>query len=119
MTLEEAILHCKDAAESGCDKCAKEHKQLMEWLIDYRRLLKEENTKIVTRLDKAREVYPNDIVYSCDSVYIEILDVCPYYLGVGCDDVDERTEEVIDGRTYGCNGISCVECWNKEYKEDE
>ena len=32
MTLEEAILHCKEVAKEKCDNCGAEHKQLAEWL---------------------------------------------------------------------------------------
>ena len=32
MTLDEAIIHCKDVANSKCDKCGEEHRQLAEWL---------------------------------------------------------------------------------------
>lgn len=38
MTIDEAIKHCKEIASSECSECAKEHYQLMEWLIDYKRL---------------------------------------------------------------------------------
>ena len=45
MTLEEAIKHCeekeKEQALNGCFACAEEHKQLTEWLKDYKRLLEE------------------------------------------------------------------------------
>lgn len=46
MTLDEAIIHCEEIADR-CDvtdgnvKCANEHRQLAEWLKDYKRLLKE------------------------------------------------------------------------------
>lgn len=39
MTLEEAIKHCEEVAANRCGKCAEEHKQLSEWLQDYRRML--------------------------------------------------------------------------------
>ena len=32
MTLDEAIIHCEDVANSKCDKCGEEHRQLAEWL---------------------------------------------------------------------------------------
>lgn len=42
MTLDEAIKHCNEVAEtiseSGCDECAKEHKQFAEWLIELKEL---------------------------------------------------------------------------------
>lgn len=38
MTLDEAIKHCNEVAEaisaSGCEECAKEHKQLADWLTE-------------------------------------------------------------------------------------
>lgn len=50
MTLEEAIAHARDVANGnhpaidGCSECAKEHKQLADWLTEllwYKRLEKE------------------------------------------------------------------------------
>lgn len=38
MTLDEAIKHCEEIAESQCDECGLEHKQLAEWLKDYRNM---------------------------------------------------------------------------------
>ena len=32
MTLDEAIKHCEEVAESKCDECGAEHRQLAEWL---------------------------------------------------------------------------------------
>lgn len=34
MTIEEAIKHCDEVADSKCDKCGAEHKQLAMWLIE-------------------------------------------------------------------------------------
>ena len=63
MTLEEAIKHAEEVAEEhtkyniyggfeSCDECAKEHRQLAEWLKDYKRLLELENRfKRYTRQD--------------------------------------------------------------------
>lgn len=33
MTLEEAIKHCEEKS-SDCNKCANEHRQLEEWLLE-------------------------------------------------------------------------------------
>lgn len=41
MTLDEAIQHCLDVAESECSECAKEHRQLYNWLVELRELRKE------------------------------------------------------------------------------
>lgn len=63
MTLDEAIKHCEEVADSckynaklwdmtdayeshvacGIGKCAEEHRQLAEWLKDYKRLLEQES----------------------------------------------------------------------------
>lgn len=32
MKLEEAIKHCEEVADSKCDACGAEHRQLAEWL---------------------------------------------------------------------------------------
>lgn len=32
MKLEEAIKHCEEVADSKCDMCGREHRQLAEWL---------------------------------------------------------------------------------------
>ena len=49
MKLDEAILHAEEVAKNRCDKCGAEHKQLAEWLKDYKRLLEKESI-----LDKIR-----------------------------------------------------------------
>ena len=36
MTLDEAIQHAREVAESGCSECCKEHEQLAEWLEELR-----------------------------------------------------------------------------------
>lgn len=46
LTLDEAIAHCEEVADYDCydddqRRCAEEHRQLAEWLEDYKRLLKE------------------------------------------------------------------------------
>ena len=38
MTLDEAIMHAREKAESLCGECAKEHSQLAEWLTEYKKL---------------------------------------------------------------------------------
>lgn len=42
MTIDEAITHCEEIANSKCNNCGAEHKQLAEWLKDYKRLLEQE-----------------------------------------------------------------------------
>lgn len=45
MTLDEAIKHCEEVANDRagcCEDCAEEHRQLAEWLKDYKRLKERE-----------------------------------------------------------------------------
>lgn len=51
MTIEEAILHCREIAEKHCDdECGLEHKQLEEWLIELRQLRRKvKPTKVVNQ----------------------------------------------------------------------
>ena len=46
MTLEEAIIHCIEKSENCKTECQKEHKQLAEWLKDYKRIKDNENIKL-------------------------------------------------------------------------
>ena len=44
---------------------------------------------------------------------------CPYFIGCGNDDFDEKTAQgkklrLGYGLIAGCWGITCIECWNKE-----
>lgn len=38
MTIQEAITHCHQVANSKCDACGSEHKQLAKWLEEYLQL---------------------------------------------------------------------------------
>lgn len=42
MTLDEAIKHCEEVADSKCDECGAEHRQLAEWLKELKELKEEE-----------------------------------------------------------------------------
>ena len=46
MTLDEAIEHCKEKSKGNCE-CAKEHEQLSQWLIDYKKLKENQNKRRV------------------------------------------------------------------------
>lgn len=48
MTLNEAIEHCKERAD--CSLCGQEHKQLQEWLEDYKRLKTKKTSGITVEL---------------------------------------------------------------------
>lgn len=38
MTLDDAIKHCREVASSECNECSDEHFQLMNWLIELKKL---------------------------------------------------------------------------------
>ena len=54
MTLEEAIIHCIEKSENCKTECQKEHKQLAEWLKDYKRIKDNENIKLEDYLSKLK-----------------------------------------------------------------
>lgn len=45
MTLDEAIKHCEEVADSKCDECGAEHRQLAEWLKELKELKEDEERK--------------------------------------------------------------------------
>ena len=84
MTLDQAICHAEEVAKEkekegkllcqsesasiGCLTCAEEHRQLAEWLRDYKRLKEQESTKIEfdinidEKLESYRELLKHPIV---------------------------------------------------------
>ena len=38
MTLDEAIKHCEEVADTKCNECGNEHRQLAEWLKELKQL---------------------------------------------------------------------------------
>lgn len=40
MTLDEAIIHAQCVADTNCDQCAEDHRQLAEWLKELKELRK-------------------------------------------------------------------------------
>ncbi len=77
MTLNEAIKHAEEVAEEkekegkllyeseaaiiGCLKCAGEHRQLAEWLKDYKRLLEQESVLDKIRAEIEQIVKPDEL----------------------------------------------------------
>ena len=47
--LEEAIKHCKEIAEDECGDCGFEHKQLADWLEDYKNTREKQVAKKVEK----------------------------------------------------------------------
>ena len=78
MTLDEAIKHAEEVAEQnewfeknylenkGCKECAEEHRQLAEWLKDYKRLLEQEPV-----LDKIRAEINSPNRGTCDYFIVD------------------------------------------------
>ena len=55
MTLNEAIQHAEEVAETACVECADNHRQLAAWLRDYKRLLEQEPCEDAISRDMALE----------------------------------------------------------------
>lgn len=51
MTLDEAIQHAREVAQSGCSECCKEHEQLADWLEELRDLRQAQGRKYIDRLE--------------------------------------------------------------------
>lgn len=68
----------KNGKNKGCQKCAKEHRQLAEWLKDYKRLLEQEPV-----LDKIRAEIEGLTYYWCEvnpnSVIADVLQIIDKY----------------------------------------
>ena len=88
MTLEEAIKHAEEVAEEhtkynryggfeGCDECAEEHRQLAEWLKDYKRLLEQEPYELNPEADREES---KDYCAECDHI-----EMCSWYPHDGCE----------------------------------
>ena len=87
MTLDEAIIHCEEVAENKeqavydliafgystkeerdeCIKCADEHRQLANWLKDYKRLLEKEDTFSNIKCSTCKH---NETSEKCDKCYL-------------------------------------------------
>lgn len=73
----------------------------------------------MTRYEKLKEDFKNDEWWLKDVELDNHLHYCPHFLDCGEDDLEELTmKEDFNGKILGCRGISCEECWNKEYKEE-
>lgn len=71
----------------------------------------------MTRLEKAYQEYPNGLIY--EGCTLQKLQCCPYFIDMGDDNMDEDT--LVESRegVIGCRGITCVQCWGKQYSEVE
>lgn len=67
----------------------------------------------MTRLEKAYKEYPTGLVY--EGCTLQKFACCPYYLDMGEDNLDDYSVIESNNKVIGCRGITCEECWNKEY----
>ena len=82
MNLEDAIQHCEEVANDRagcCEDCVEEHRQLAEWLKDYKRLLEQTPLEKVLREIRGEVVkkmvdYNNTAAVTIDCAALDILD---------------------------------------------
>lgn len=101
MTIEEAIAHAQETADTRtdlCDECREEHRQLADWLAELKQL-REETSKLKRLLKLAVndfEVMGNEVYYKgCDFDFR--CKLCPFhcYSG-GCSTKWRYTNEVLN-----------------------
>ena len=85
MTLDEAIQHCKE--KEDCTACGQEHKQLREWLEDYKKLKEKDTPKHVT------PSYHSYGFYCCPNCKSEYWHKSVSYCGNCGQKLDWRCEE--------------------------
>ena len=72
------------------------------------------------RIEKAYIDYPDGVVIEKDNGLMKnsnIEDFCPYDLDCSEDVLDENTKVGEYGNIKGCRGITCEQCWDKEFTE--
>lgn len=104
MTLTEAIKHCEEVADYDCftddqRKCSEEHRQLADWLRDYKRLLDEpeiircKDCKWWDRYGEGRMGYCHAIKHHYYTTNWEIHILRTYRDDFYCADAEVREEE--------------------------
>ena len=88
MTLEQAIQHCKEVAEqyeaygieTECYECVKEHRQIAEWLEDYKELL-----TVNTELKRLLRLAVDDLDKAIKACETDMLcEICSYEAECNC-----------------------------------
>lgn len=112
MNLNEAIKHAEEVAEekeakvwfddgnekieNSCVACAEEHRQLAEWLKDYKRLLEQESVLDKIRVE-IKEVYndrPHNYNHSQRTeLFCEVIKIIDKYHKGGIENDDKRTNK--------------------------
>lgn len=82
MSIDEAITHCLEVADGQtaqgkCPECAMEHRQLADWLTDYKRLKERESeeSKYKRAFKVACELLNDDYLYGYDRdrIFAEVM----------------------------------------------
>lgn len=68
MTIDEAITHCEEVADSKCDECGAEHRQLAEWLKELKRL--REQTRWIPVSERPPETDDEVIAYDGADAFV-------------------------------------------------
>ena len=103
MTLDEAISHARDVANSGCSECNREHGQLSEWLTELKQRREAEiSAPTKSNGDRIRRMSDAELASFIDKV----TDCCSD--GYMCDKCPVRTERPT------CNVVSFTEWLRKE-----
>ena len=119
MTLDEAIKHAEEVAEEhtkyniyggfeSCDECAEEHRQLAEWLKDYKRLLEHSRwipIKSRPLTDEEKQKYLNCELGYTDGLIMDINDGLDEFSIFECElpDLDEENVLVTTKFGYVCS----------------
>ena len=113
MTLDEAIKHAEEVAidqDLCCSECAEEHRQLAEWLKDYKQLLEQQPCddcvsrkamlNAITEIDNNvnMDIYTNEVREIIEALppVTPTHGTCEYCLNHGID----KQHEDIDGARY-------------------
>ena len=127
MTLDEAIQHCKEVAieyeaKGECYECGKEHRQLAEWLEDYKQL-KADYTDLDNRMRAANT--ENDELKWMLKNSLEALDAMAENVRDECGDAacglceyDSPLNEY-DEMIYECEGVNGkIDCFKWRYHDE-
>lgn len=127
MNLEETIKHCDEVAKENylqgmlchanpndehldnCIECAKQHEQLKTWLIDYKKLVEENEL-----LKRENAALADDNEMKCER-YAEAKKA----LKRACMKLSEVSQIPIDSEYHAILPIMSAEEWEKEMMKDE
>ena len=123
MTLEEAIIHCK---EKACDntQCALEHRQLAEWLKELQSLRSYKNNSIEERARLAAWQIYEEIGLSKHSVdrvseiiAEKIIEQKAIDIEKACEWLDQNTVKYESGTNMGYIPFSLIEDMINDFKQ--